>query len=107
MPNDFTNEDFLVARWRFESGALTTDSTGNHVALSQDGTITAITDHREGNYAADFGAAARYYLTNANLHDDMPGKTDSGNPASLVIPTLPFEGSLNISFVKVANLILG
>jgi len=68
-----------VARYRFESGALTTDSAGSNT-LSTIGSPTANTgDYREGSAAADIDTSNGYYIASANQSSDFPLKYNSSN----------------------------
>jgi hypothetical protein len=70
----------LFAYYRFENGALTTDSEGTNT-LTDSGTVTANTsEYKEGAASADFEASSTqyFYITDANLDSGFPFKSSGG-----------------------------
>ena len=53
MANDFSGDGACVALWRFESGALTTDSIGTNTLTDVNTVGTETTDYQEGSACAD------------------------------------------------------
>lgn len=73
MANDFSTDASCVALWRFESGALTTDSIGSNT-LTNVGVAEDTTNYMEGSCCADFERDDTAYLY---IED---GDLDSGYP---------------------------
>lgn len=70
-----------LARWKFESGALTTDSRSTNT-LTDVNTVTAdTTNFKEGAASADFeaGSTQYFYRTDANLASGFPLKSGESN----------------------------
>ena len=82
MANNFANDPDVVALYRFESGALTTDSSGNGNTLTDINTVAEdTTNEKEGACCADF-TKANYevlYCTDANLSSNFPLKSGTSN----------------------------
>ena len=80
--NDFSGDGNCVALYRFESGALTTDSKGTNT-LSANGTPTAdAVDYKEGSGCVDLEVTApaeSYERADASLSADFPFKKDTAN----------------------------
>lgn len=71
----------LMARWRFENGALTTDSKGGHT-LTNNNTVTVdTTNYWEGSASALFVAASKQYfsLIDSLLNINFPFKFGTTN----------------------------
>lgn len=81
MANDFSGDSNCVALYRFENGALTTDSKGTNT-LQDVNTVTANTAaYKEGSASADFDDAngEGFYVTDANLSAGFPLKSGDTN----------------------------
>ncbi len=82
MANNFANDPDVVALYRFESGALTTDSSGNGNTLTDLNTVAEdTTNEKEGACCANF-TRANYevlYCTDANLSSNFPLKSGTSN----------------------------
>ena len=65
MPNDFSGDASCQALWRFESGALPTDSKGSNT-LTNNGATEDLVNYREGACAAKFTAASSQYMNIAD-----------------------------------------
>jgi hypothetical protein len=84
MANNFANDPDVVALYRFESGALTTDSSGNGNTLLDMNTVQNDTTHyKEGSQSAYFQASnTEHFLINdsgSNLSDNFPCKNGTSN----------------------------
>ena len=76
MANDFSADPNCVALWRFESGALTTDSKGSNT-LTAINTPTADTgDYKEGAASVSLVKSSSQYfsIADASLPTDFPCK---------------------------------
>jgi hypothetical protein len=74
--NDFSADSDVVALWKLDDGALTTDSKGTNT-LTDIGTVTANTSVKmEGTASGNFVEASSQglYRTNSNLAADFPLK---------------------------------
>ena len=72
------NDTNCRAWWRMETGAITTDSSGESNTLSDYGSVAVDgTYYKEGSYSADFTAGASQYLyrADADLSSDFPLKS--------------------------------
>lgn len=81
MPNNFSTDSNCKALWRFENGALTTDSKGTNT-LTASGSPTANTGtYKEGAAATNLVAASTQYysITDANLNAEFPFKNGDTN----------------------------
>ena len=81
MANDFTGDSSCVALWKFESGALTTDTIGSNT-LTDVNTVsgssgTPGTTHMEGSCAADFEStnSERFSIADASIDAGFPFKS--------------------------------
>ena len=82
MANNFANDPDVVALYRFESGALTTDSSGNGNTLTNVNTVEEdTTNEKEGDCCADFTKAKKEFLyrTDTNLSSNFPLKSGTNN----------------------------
>ena len=80
--NDFSSDDNCVALWRFESGALITDSKGGNT-LTDHGTVSESTvDYKEGACSADFisGNSEYFSITDTDLDAGFPFRAGDGTP---------------------------
>jgi hypothetical protein len=78
MANDFSVDSSWVGVYRFESGAMTTDSSGSGNTLTDVNTVVEnTTDVDEGACSADFEGSIgeRFLVLNGNLSINFPGKT--------------------------------
>ena len=77
MANDFSGDSSCKALWRFESGALTTDSKATNT-LTNNGGTEETTNHMEGACAVALASASSQYLNipDANLVSGFPLKSD-------------------------------
>jgi hypothetical protein len=82
--NVFTGDADVMALWRVESGALTTDTISTNT-LTNINTVTASATHKEGSYGADFVAASTQYLqcANADLAAGFPWKSTGTGTGSV------------------------
>jgi len=82
MANDFSSDSNCRALWRFESGALTTDSVGANTLTNDSSVVTADTDsvnYHEGEASAYFvsSASPRLYINDADLDSGFPLKSSA------------------------------
>lgn len=79
--NDFSEDANCVALYRFESGALGTDTLGNNTMNYVDDVDANATDYQEGAASAYFNSDESDYMTiyENNISADFPGKSESGN----------------------------
>jgi len=103
--NDFTLDDDIKALWRFENGALTTDSKGEN-ALTNTGVNSNIESYKEGFGSAQFGADSRLYINDSDLDTGFPLKNGDANKKLtlctwLYVDTMPTWDS--IIFMKYAS----
>jgi hypothetical protein len=80
MANDFSGDEHCVALWRFESGALATDSIGSNTWVDEgapgDPVEADTTNYKEGSCAALFqDGASAFFISNSNLAADIPLKS--------------------------------
>jgi len=83
MANDFSGDSNCVALWRFESGALTTDSKGSNTLMDNNTVGTSTGDYKEGSACADLESGNQEFLsiTDENLDADFPLKNGTSNPS--------------------------
>lgn len=102
--NDFSADANCVALWRFENGALTTDSKGTNTLIASGTPIADTVNFQEGAASVDLEATENDYFwtLNSSLDAGFPGKSGDTNkklsvccwvkPESLPIPTSPEFG---------------
>ena len=76
-PNDFSRDKSCLCHYRFEDGALTTDSKGlMNLNASANPPTVYLDDYKEGLACAQFTQSLNtyYYVTDANLPSDFPMK---------------------------------
>lgn len=81
MANDFSGDANCISLYRFESGALTTDSKGSNT-LTASGSPVADTNHQEGSYSALFVITEPkqfFYITDSALGSTFPLKSGTSN----------------------------
>jgi hypothetical protein len=79
MANDFSTDSRVKALWRFESGALTTDSIGGNTLTPSASAPTADTsEYREGSGSVNFASSSSQYYqrADADLPDGFPLKNN-------------------------------
>jgi hypothetical protein len=79
--NDFTNDGSCVADWKFNSGALTTDSKSTNTLTNNNTVAEDTTNQKEGNACATFDGADYFSIADADLAAGFP--TKSGDTAKL------------------------
>lgn len=81
MANDFSGDSNCRALWRFESGALTTDSKGSNTLTDNNTVGESTSAYKEGSCCADFERGNSEYLsiTDANLDSGFPTKSGDTN----------------------------
>lgn len=79
--NDFSGDANCTALWRFESGALTTDSKGGNTLTDHYTVGTNSTIYKEGFACAEFNNSNSEYfsITDANLDAGHPFKSGDSN----------------------------
>lgn len=85
-------EGIALTHWRFESGALTTDSIGS-VTLSQSASppTSDVTNYREGSGSAYFtgSSSQRFYVPAANIPSGFPFKTSNDTKGTFMVRCRP------------------
>lgn len=78
MANDFSADSNCVSVYRFENGALSTDSKGSNILTSVNTPIADTTNYREGSASTLLAEASDQYYerTNVNLSTGFPFKND-------------------------------
>ena len=93
--NDFSDDSNCKALWRFESGALTTDSKGTNTLTDTSGTgsVTASATHQEGDYSADFeeSSTQEFTIADGSLDTGFPLKNGDTNKKISVCCWVRFE----------------
>jgi len=81
MANVFSYDLDCVAVWRFESGALTTDSQRSNTLTDNNTVGTETSDYKEGSACADFELSNSEYfsITDTNLDSAFPMKSGDTN----------------------------
>jgi len=81
MANDFSGDSNCVALYRFESGALTTDSKGSNTLTDVNTVNENTTDESEGACCAEFIIANNEYFkrSDSDLSADFPLKSGTSN----------------------------
>ncbi len=98
--NDFTLDDNCVALWRFESGALTTDSKGTNTLVAG-GTPTADTsDYQEGSASVEMGVLDYYLITDGNLDAGFPLKDGDANKKISMCTWVYIDSGPDVIFYK-------
>jgi hypothetical protein len=102
VANDFSAEDSVKALWRFESGALGTDSKGTNTLTPQNSPTEDTADYKEGACSVSLLNTSSQYLliTDANLNAGFPFK--SGDTTKLMSMALPTGKSLE-NVIKTAK----
>jgi len=79
----FSTDSDIVAWYRFENGALTTDSSGNGNTLTASGSSPTAdtTNYKEGSASSDHSAASSqyYYINDGSLSSGFPCKNGTSN----------------------------
>jgi hypothetical protein len=86
--NNFSNDANCISVYRFESGAMTTDTMGNNtLTASADAPDEDTTNEQEGSCCADFDDAVPEYYTVADddLSADFPLKEGTSNKTITVL----------------------
>jgi hypothetical protein len=103
MANNFSSDANCVALWRFENGALTTDSKGSNTLTASASAPTAdTTNKKEGGASADFEKDnSQYYsIADASLSAGFPCKNGTTNRTFSVCVWAKFETtSSNHTFI--------
>ena len=109
--NDFSSDANCVALWRFENGALTTDSKGTNTLTSVGTPYATIITYQEGHASVQLKAAEGDYfsITNANLNAGFPGKNGDVNKKFTVtcwiaLESLPGTGDPDYGYRFIANI---
>src|SRR3989304_868968 len=81
MANNFSSDSNCKALWRFENGALTTDSKGTNTLTNNNTVVADTVNFKEGAASADFeaGSSQSFSITDVNLNAGFPlknGDTD-------------------------------
>jgi hypothetical protein len=81
MANDFSGDASCKALWRFENGALVTDSIGSNTLINNSAVSSDTTNFQEGAGSALFDTASAQFfsITDANLDAGFPLKSGDSN----------------------------
>ena len=79
MANDFSGDATCKALWRFENGALTTDSKGTNTLTPAGDPSADLVNFKEGSAAVDLDGNDRLYITDGNLDSGFPLKSGESN----------------------------
>src|SRR3990172_20161 len=81
MANNFSTDTNCIALYRFESGALTTDSKGTNTLTSSGSPIANTSDYKEGAASVDLETSTSdfYYINDANLDPQFPLRNGDTN----------------------------
>ncbi|GAH13633.1 unnamed protein product, partial [marine sediment metagenome] len=87
MANDFTYDDYCVALYRFESGALTADSFGGNTLTNNNGVAEDLVNFKEGECSADLELSSSQYfsISDDDLDSGFPCKDEEGTNRSFTI----------------------
>lgn len=79
--NNFSSDANCTALWKFESGALVSDSKGTNTLTNHNTVAENTVDYKEGACSADFELANSEYfsITDANLDTGYPLKNGDAN----------------------------
>lgn len=97
MANNFTNDSSCSAVYRFESGALTTDSKGtNTLTASSPGAASDTSTFNEGSGSTRFTRANGdfFYRLDSDLSSDFPLKSGTSNKTISVFGRFRFNTAL-------------
>lgn len=95
-----------VGEYRFENGALTTDSSSAGNTLTTNNVTANTTTYKQGSASGDFSGTSSYGArTNADLSSGFPGKSSTGYQNFLImgwvrIDTLPAASGATTLFSK-------
>jgi hypothetical protein len=101
MANDFSGDSNCQALYNFESGAMSTDSSGNSETLTWvAGPNTDTTNYKQGSASADLESGSNHYAYRAdgNLNANFPGKGGTAKTTFSVccwvrIESYPIDGN--------------
>jgi len=79
MANDFSEDDNCVSLYRFESGALETDSKGSNTLSPSGDPAEDTTNFKEGSCAVSLDGNDTEYRFDSNLPSDFPFKNSTTN----------------------------
>ena len=88
----------LKAYYRFEDGALTTDSEGTNTLTNNGSIVANTTDYKEGSASADFersGADDYFNITDSNLDTGFPLKSGENNENMTIFGWIRLESNGN------------
>jgi len=94
MANDFAGDPNLVALYRFENGALGTDSSGNGNTLTEVNTPASQTSiYKEGSGSVDLerGSSEYFYRNDSGLSSNFPFKNGSSNNKITICAWVRYE----------------
>ena len=79
MGNNFSADSNCKALWRFENGALTTDSKGGNTLTATGSPASDTTNYKEGSGSLDLAVTAYYTRTDTDLDAGFPLKNGDAN----------------------------
>ena len=101
--NDFSGDPRYVAHWKFDNGALTTDSAGGNTLTNNNAVINNTVDFDEGDASADFEESSSQYfsIADSSLDSGFPLKSGESNltltaVGSFILESLPSAAGYNL-----------
>ena len=103
--NDFSADTTCYALWRFESGALTTDSKGGNTLVSLGTPIADTVDYKEGAASVGLSAATPdyYTITDTSLDTGFPLKSSDTNLTFTITARIKLSSSALSRIIKKAD----
>ena len=93
MANDFSGDANCKALWRFENGALTTDSKGGNTLTAVNTPVADLADFKEGLASVDLELTDQdyFYIDDTNLDAGFPLKNGDANKKISVCFWIKYE----------------
>lgn len=100
MANNFSGDANCKALWKFESGALTTDSKGSNT-LSNTGVAGDTTNQKEGNGCGDWELTESDYMSiaDASLDAGFPLKSGDTNKNISICAWIKLESITDVNII--------
>lgn len=109
MANDFSGDSNCKALWRFENGALTTDSQGGNTLTPVNSPVADLGDFQEGLASVDLELSEEdyFYIDDADLDAGFPLKNGDANKKISVCFWVKYESlsgaAWNVVFGKMES----
>jgi hypothetical protein len=101
--NDFTTDTDCVALWRFENGALTTDSVGTNTLTETGSPTTDTVDYKEGAASVERDGSGGFYILDSSLDSGFPLKSGDSNKKISVTCWINWDTANGATFFKDDN----